>query len=169
MTRFIPLIYLASFLFFACQDSAKEAENRPSLPLVIDSVTGAPMRLANPWKNAGCADIDRQLNKRGKKDGPRMNAWLAQSHICPELVLCSPAVRAVETLAMLTNSAFNARGAGARLFGWHRIVRLDGTLSIARSYRPGDWPPILAEASVAGARVYRAFPFRLCVEKFRRS
>lgn len=53
----------------------------------------------------------------------------------------------------------------ARLFGWHRIVRLDGTLSIARSYRPAEWPPILAEAGVADARVYRAFPFRLCVEK----
>lgn len=52
----------------------------------------------------------------------------------------------------------------ARLFGWHRIVRLDGTLSIARSYRPAEWPPILAEAGV-DARVYRAFPFRLCVER----
>ena len=55
----------------------------------------------------------------------------------------------------------------ARLFGWHRIVRLDGTLSIARSYRPAEWPPILREAGVAGARVTRAFPFRLCVEKLR--
>ncbi|MDB5702905.1 MAG: methyltransferase type 12 [Sphingomonas bacterium] len=54
----------------------------------------------------------------------------------------------------------------ARIAGWHRIVRLDGTLSIARSYRPAEWPPILAEACVA-ARVYRAFPFRLCVERLR--
>jgi SAM-dependent methyltransferase len=54
----------------------------------------------------------------------------------------------------------------ARIAGWHRIVRLDGTLSIARSYRPAEWPPILAEAAVA-ARVYRAFPFRLCVERLR--
>lgn len=54
----------------------------------------------------------------------------------------------------------------ARLFGWHRIVRLDGTLSIARSYRPAEWPPILAEAGVS-ARVYRAFPYRLCVEHLR--
>jgi 2-polyprenyl-3-methyl-5-hydroxy-6-metoxy-1,4-benzoquinol methylase len=54
----------------------------------------------------------------------------------------------------------------ARLFGWHPIVRLDGTLSIARSYRPDEWPPILAEAGVA-ARVYRAFPFRLCAEHLR--
>lgn len=55
----------------------------------------------------------------------------------------------------------------ARLFGWHRIVRLDGTLSIARSYRPAEWPPILAEAGVSDARVHRVFPFRLCVERKR--
>jgi SAM-dependent methyltransferase len=55
----------------------------------------------------------------------------------------------------------------ATLFGWHPIVRHDGTLSIARSYRPGEWPPILAEAGVCDARVVRAFPFRLCVEKLK--
>ena len=54
----------------------------------------------------------------------------------------------------------------ATLARWHRIVRHDGTLSIARSYRPAEWPPILAEAGVS-ARVYRAFPFRLCVEHLR--
>ena len=57
----------------------------------------------------------------------------------------------------------------ARLAGWHRIVRVDGTLSIARSYRPTEWPPILAEAEIDGAQVYRTFPFRLCVEKIRTS
>ncbi len=55
----------------------------------------------------------------------------------------------------------------ARLFGWHEIVRDDGRLSIARSYRPAEWPPILAEAGVSGARVFRQFPFRLCVERIR--
>jgi SAM-dependent methyltransferase len=55
----------------------------------------------------------------------------------------------------------------ARLFGWHEIVRHDGTLSIARSYCPHEWPPILAEARVTGARVFRQFPFRLCVERLR--
>jgi SAM-dependent methyltransferase len=54
----------------------------------------------------------------------------------------------------------------ARIAAWHPIVRHDGTLSIARSYRPDEWPPILAEAGVS-ARVYRAFPFRLCVEALR--
>ena len=55
----------------------------------------------------------------------------------------------------------------ARIAAWHPIVRHDGQLSIARSYRPDEWPPILREAGIADARVFRAFPFRLCVEKLR--
>jgi len=55
----------------------------------------------------------------------------------------------------------------ARAMGWHAIVRQDGQTSIARSYRPAEWPPILAEAGVRGAAVRRRFPFRLCVEKIR--
>jgi 2-polyprenyl-3-methyl-5-hydroxy-6-metoxy-1,4-benzoquinol methylase len=55
----------------------------------------------------------------------------------------------------------------ATLARWHPIVRHDGTLSIARSYRPGEWPPLLAEAGITDARVFRAFPFRLCVEHLR--
>lgn len=53
------------------------------------------------------------------------------------------------------------------IMGWHPIVRHDGRLSIARSYRPGEWPALLAEAQVKTARVFRAFPFRLCVESIR--
>lgn len=55
----------------------------------------------------------------------------------------------------------------AMLMRWHPIVRHDGTLSIARSYRPGEWPAILAEAGISGARIDRYFPFRLCVERQR--
>ena len=55
----------------------------------------------------------------------------------------------------------------ARLMRWHPIVRHDGRLSIARAYRPAEWAPLLAEAGVEGARIYRQFPFRLCVTKRR--
>ncbi|WP_293880848.1 methyltransferase domain-containing protein [Sphingomonas sp.] len=54
----------------------------------------------------------------------------------------------------------------ARLMRWHRIVRHDGQLSIARSYRPGEWPAILHQAGVR-ASIRRIFPFRLCVEAIR--
>ena len=55
----------------------------------------------------------------------------------------------------------------ATLMRWHPIVRADGTLSIARSYRPTEWSPILAQAGIVGAQVRRRFPFRLCVERRR--
>ena len=55
----------------------------------------------------------------------------------------------------------------AMIMRWHPIVKHDGQLSIARSYRPAEWPPILAEAGISNARIFRAFPFRLCVEAIR--
>lgn len=55
----------------------------------------------------------------------------------------------------------------AQIMRWHPIVRHDGQLSIARSYRRSEWPPILAEAGVNGAVVSNRFPFRLCVEAIR--
>jgi 2-polyprenyl-3-methyl-5-hydroxy-6-metoxy-1,4-benzoquinol methylase len=55
----------------------------------------------------------------------------------------------------------------AGIAGWHRIVRLDGHTSIARSFRPAEWQALLDKAVVGNARVFRAFPFRLCVERLR--
>jgi 2-polyprenyl-3-methyl-5-hydroxy-6-metoxy-1,4-benzoquinol methylase len=55
----------------------------------------------------------------------------------------------------------------ARAMAWHRIVREDGTLSVARSFRPGEWHEILDGAGVQGAEVRRWFPFRLCVSRVR--
>ncbi len=51
----------------------------------------------------------------------------------------------------------------AQLAGLHRIVRMDGQISIARSFRPEEWREMLAEAGVTDARIERKFPFRLCV------
>ena len=55
----------------------------------------------------------------------------------------------------------------ARMARWDKIVRHDGKLSIARSFRPEEWLALLEEAGVVGASVKRKFPFRLCVEKYR--
>ena len=57
----------------------------------------------------------------------------------------------------------------ARAIGAHRIVREDGRLSIARSFRPADWRRILADAGITegAAKIVRRFPFRLCVERLR--
>lgn len=55
----------------------------------------------------------------------------------------------------------------AWLMRWHPIVRHDGRLSIARSYRPAEWPTLLTQADISSARIFRTFPFRLCVESLR--
>lgn len=56
----------------------------------------------------------------------------------------------------------------ARMLAVHRIVREDGQLSIARSFRPDEWRAMLTDANVGpGAYITRVFPFRLCVEQIR--
>ena len=57
----------------------------------------------------------------------------------------------------------------AALMGVHRIVREDRRLSIARSFRLAEWPPILNDAGIRldTVRIVRRFPFRLCVERVR--
>lgn len=54
----------------------------------------------------------------------------------------------------------------ARLLRVHRIVREDGQLSIARSFRPAEWRKILSAAGLGdAAQIAHAFPFRLCVAR----
>lgn len=54
----------------------------------------------------------------------------------------------------------------ARLLRVHRIVREDGTLSIARAFRPDEWRQILRDCGAGDqAKIVRRMPFRLCVER----
>lgn len=53
------------------------------------------------WDEPGLADIDRPLNGRGRKDAFRMGQTMAERGLVPDLVLCSPAVRTCETLALV--------------------------------------------------------------------
>jgi hypothetical protein len=53
-----------------------------------------------------------------------------------------------------------------RVLGWHRVVRFDGQVSIARSFRRADWQALLEEAGVPGV-VQTRFPSRLCVARLR--
>jgi SAM-dependent methyltransferase len=49
---------------------------------------------------------------------------------------------------------------------WHRFVRHDGPVSIARSFRRDDWQNLLQEAGVAGEISWHV-PFRYCVGRTR--
>ena len=46
------------------------------------------------WKKPGLADHDRPLNKRGKRDAPRMGQLLEEQGLVPDLIITSPARRA---------------------------------------------------------------------------
>jgi 2-polyprenyl-3-methyl-5-hydroxy-6-metoxy-1,4-benzoquinol methylase len=54
----------------------------------------------------------------------------------------------------------------AALSGWHRFVRHDGAVSIARSFRREDWRRYLAAAGVE-AEIRWRLPFKLCVGRIK--
>ena len=49
------------------------------------------------WKDIFCSDHDRLLNKRGRRDAPRMGQLLSVQQACPTLILSSTATRAHRT------------------------------------------------------------------------
>lgn len=56
------------------------------------------------WSNPRLADHDRPLNPRGKSAAPLMGEWLAQQELIPEVILCSTAERAKQTVEYLLQS-----------------------------------------------------------------
>lgn len=55
------------------------------------------------WYSGAPGDFDRPLAQRGRKDAPRMGNWMKTNGIIPDLILCSPAVRARETMKGVNN------------------------------------------------------------------
>lgn len=53
------------------------------------------------WDTDAPSDFERPLNPRGRKDAPRMGAWLAEQELRPDHVVCSPATRARQTAELL--------------------------------------------------------------------
>ncbi len=74
------------------------------------------------WKDEEVADHDRPLNKRGKRDAPRMGKLLLESHLEPELIISSTAKRARKTASKV-----------ARKCGYQGVIELTGALYLAPS------------------------------------
>jgi phosphohistidine phosphatase len=53
------------------------------------------------WEDASIQDFDRPLAPRGEEAAPRMGTYMAAAGIEPQLILCSPATRARQTLALV--------------------------------------------------------------------
>jgi phosphohistidine phosphatase len=57
------------------------------------------------WKDRTLDDPDRPLNARGKRDAPRLGRLLADEGIRPDLILCSTARRARQTVERAVDAA----------------------------------------------------------------
>jgi phosphohistidine phosphatase len=74
-------------------------------PTALDSEALTVMHLwllrhaKSSWDEPGLDDRDRTLSRRGERDAERIGGYLAAEGVFPALVLCSPAVRARQTLA----------------------------------------------------------------------
>lgn len=53
------------------------------------------------WDAGDVADHDRPLSDRGRAAAPLMGKWLREQKLAPDLVLCSTALRAADTLALI--------------------------------------------------------------------
>jgi phosphohistidine phosphatase len=56
------------------------------------------------WEDPYQKDIVRPLNKRGKRDAPKMGKRLKEKHIHPDLIVTSPAERALTTSILMAQA-----------------------------------------------------------------
>ncbi|MCZ6524572.1 MAG: histidine phosphatase family protein [Alphaproteobacteria bacterium] len=56
------------------------------------------------WNEPGLSDFERPLKRRGREACAVIAAYMARERIAPELVLCSPAWRAAETLELVSSA-----------------------------------------------------------------
>jgi len=57
------------------------------------------------WNNTGLSDFERPLNERGFDDAPMMGGVMKKNKFQPDLILSSPAKRAVQTATIIRKSA----------------------------------------------------------------
>lgn len=56
------------------------------------------------WSNTQLLDIDRPLNERGYSDAIKMSVFLKENNCSPDLVITSPAVRAISTALIFSRN-----------------------------------------------------------------
>lgn len=80
------------------------------------------------WNTDAPTDFDRPLNKRGKKDAPRVGRWLKKQGLMPDRVISSPARRAKMTVKRVCREiGFDEQAIvwDERIYGARLITLLD--------------------------------------------
>ena len=91
------------------------------------------------WKDREKSDHGRSLNKRGKRDAPRMGLLAAEHGLCPDLILSSTAKRARST----------AEAAGSEA-GYAGAIQLERRLYLAN---PSEIIEVIRESAGDAASV----------------
>ena len=91
------------------------------------------------WKSDDTDDHDRPLNKRGKRDAPRIGDLLKEANLSPDLIICSTAKRARKTAAKVAKNC-----------GYQGVIELKGTLYLAP---PDEYLAVLRDVDDANERV----------------
>jgi phosphohistidine phosphatase len=75
---------------------------RPPLGVSFGMLTLSLLRHAkSSWADARLKDFQRPLSDRGEAAAPRMGAFMTRRGLTPDLILCSTAVRARQTLNLV--------------------------------------------------------------------
>jgi phosphohistidine phosphatase len=85
------------------------------------------------WSDPALPDHDRPLNKRGKRDAPRMGQLLKEQGLTPDLIISSTAVRAQNTAAKVAEASGYAG-------------RVDATVRLYHAF-PDEYLQILREVA----------------------
>lgn len=93
------------------------------------------------WDDPSLKDFDRPLNKRGRKDAPRMGRYLLSMGLVPDLIVSSSAVRAKRTVELLSDAA------GIRLdqIQWDRTLYDNGAEAYINAVQrsPSDFETVM--------------------------
>jgi phosphohistidine phosphatase SixA len=68
------------------------------------------------WDDPALPDKDRPLGDRGRRDAPKMGKRLAKGDVEPDLILSSPARRALKTAEIIASFASSATSWSALCF-----------------------------------------------------
>ncbi|MCP3970656.1 MAG: histidine phosphatase family protein, partial [Rhodobacteraceae bacterium] len=70
------------------------------------------------WNAGASTDLERPLNKRGRKAAKRIGRWLDTSQFVPESIISSPAVRARQTAVSVAQTV----GLPAQAIQWDPAI-----------------------------------------------
>lgn len=86
------------------------------------------------WSSPGLKDFDRPLNKRGKKDAPRMGRYLKELQLVPKQIFSSPAARAKSTILKV----IEALELPSSTITWNKDLYFNGAEAYLNAIRKAD-------------------------------